>query len=701
MNKRTQQKNIQRFISVSICLILITTVCSSMAAALDWTNFQRTPDLTGYTTENGPSTNFILWEEDLLLPGSGGTTFTGTSNSPAFVNNKLYIGGYGAFFCFDTDGNELWNFSVGTGWIQSSAAVVNGKVFFAHFTTLYCLDAETGALLNSVPTDWSSTNDFIVAIGNRFYFAPSSTVYCYSADEMLTEIWSYDLPTVYGNAGVAVANDKLYVPGSAWLFCLDAVGNVDGTTNLLWSYETGGTIYSAPTIFDGKVYLGSNDDKLYCFDADVGGTPLWTYNVGADVESSPAIAHGNVYIGADNNKIYSIDAVTGVKNREAAIHTGWYSFSASPVVAGDRVYSGRDQGIYCYNALNGRLIFSEQYVVQGSIRGAPVVDNGKLYVNSNKLYCFRDNHAPDVPVISGPTGGSAEVTYTFTATTTDPENDDLYYRFDFADSTTTAWLGPYPSGTPVQVDHSWSYPGPYGVKVKSKDIWEWESAWSSPYEITIVPSPPSMPDGPVIGHVNTMLSFSVENDLVNTPNGDVIYRFLFDFGDGNDTFWIPEEGTDPGDIITVSHSYAYDGDYQVRVKAKTQDGTTTDWSEPLSLTIMDLTIGMQGGSQVTAGITNTGRDLVHFDWTLTIEPRSFMGYGLFSGMVLRGGQSTSSQGYNMPDNITLTPMQSTEAMCSAFGFGPVTVSLEITSDDEPVITRTTTGFLLGSLIMGV
>ena len=64
----------------------------------------------------------------------------------------------------------------------------------------------------------------------------------------------------------AVADGKVYVgSGDNKVYCLDAVGNGDGTTNVIWDYTTGNNVLSSPAVADGKVYVGSYDDKVYAF----------------------------------------------------------------------------------------------------------------------------------------------------------------------------------------------------------------------------------------------------------------------------------------------------------------------------------------------------------------------------------------------------------------------------------------------------
>ena len=63
----------------------------------------------------------------------------------------------------------------------------------------------------------------------------------------------------------AVAGGKVYVGASNKVYCLDAVGNGDGTTNVIWDYTTGDYVLPSPAVADGKVYVGSLDNKIYAF----------------------------------------------------------------------------------------------------------------------------------------------------------------------------------------------------------------------------------------------------------------------------------------------------------------------------------------------------------------------------------------------------------------------------------------------------
>ena len=75
-----------------------------------------------------------------------------------------------------------------------------------------------------------------------------------------------------------------------------------------FSAPTGAAIYfSSPAIANGVVYVGSEDDKFYAFNAS-SGTLLWTANTTNIVASSPAVANGVVYVTDDNGILYAFDA---------------------------------------------------------------------------------------------------------------------------------------------------------------------------------------------------------------------------------------------------------------------------------------------------------------------------------------------------------------------------------------------------------
>jgi outer membrane protein assembly factor BamB len=60
------------------------------------------------------------------------------------------------------------------------------------------------------------------------------------------------------------------------------------------------------------VYVGSDDGNVYALKAAT-GVKLWSFLTGGDVYSSPAVANRVVYFGSEDGNVYALNAATGVK----------------------------------------------------------------------------------------------------------------------------------------------------------------------------------------------------------------------------------------------------------------------------------------------------------------------------------------------------------------------------------------------------
>jgi len=101
-----------------------------------------------------------------------------------------------------------------------------------------------------------------------------------------------------------------------------------------------------------------------------------------------------------------------------------------------------------------------------------------------------ENHAPTIPDINGPLYGKYGVEYTYSAESTDPDGNQLYYLFDWGDGNHSDWIGPLDSGEICETNYTWKENASFEVKVKAKDIYGNESNWSEPLIVTIESIPP-------------------------------------------------------------------------------------------------------------------------------------------------------------------------------------------------------------------
>lgn len=113
----------------------------------------------------------------------------------------------------------------------------------------------------------------------------------------------------------------------------------------------------------------------------------------------------------------------------------------------------------------------------GSWRG--IIESCLLFADpAQRIKPVRLNHQPTIPTTpDGPTSGTVAVNYTFTTSATDPDNDSLYYRFDWGDGTTSGWVGPFDSGASGNASHFWTSGGNFTVKVQARDF-QFSTEWS-------------------------------------------------------------------------------------------------------------------------------------------------------------------------------------------------------------------------------
>jgi len=94
------------------------------------------------------------------------------------------------------------------------------------------------------------------------------------------------------------------------------------------------------------------------------------------------------------------------------------------------------------------------------------------------------NDPPNKPTITGPAAGREDEVLTFTGVTTDPDDDKIYYKFDW-DTSQSQWIGPKDSGEEATADKSWPNEGTYAIRVQAKDEHGALSEWSDPLSVNI------------------------------------------------------------------------------------------------------------------------------------------------------------------------------------------------------------------------
>ena len=126
---------------------------------------------------------------------------------------------------------------------------------------------------------------------------------------------------------VAIVGDRVFFGSSVdgRVYCKNLI-----TGREEWTFITDGPIRLAPTVVDGKLFIGSDDGHVYCLDAAT-GKPLWNLRAGLNderilargrmisrwpVRTGVLVDGGTAYFGAgvfphENVFLYAVEAATG------------------------------------------------------------------------------------------------------------------------------------------------------------------------------------------------------------------------------------------------------------------------------------------------------------------------------------------------------------------------------------------------------
>ncbi len=320
---------------------------------------------TGVVNGTGPSTADILWDVELpVIQTSGSTYFSLVDGSPVVHDGRVYVsvwnGGMSpdglkvGVFCFDaTTGEEIWNNPA----LQSRAGmtIADDKLYVSGGSCLACIDLDDGHLIWKTPdisiypyVGLTSTP----IVYNSVAYVNTTTL---SGNEIINCLYGFDAETgeqivkidgqapdgYSGGAGMFSSpsmspDGVLYVPGAGGVYAVDTATNAK-----LWEFDAGARSTAkqgSVTILGGNnMYVGSPVYKDQCVYFIRGGTV------------------------DEPTYFYCIDAITGEEISKYEI----YSSPITPVITDDKLItlcailsdSSSMGGATAYNLTTGEMLW--------------------------------------------------------------------------------------------------------------------------------------------------------------------------------------------------------------------------------------------------------------------------------------------------------------------------------------------------------
>lgn len=231
--------------------------------------------------------------------------------------------------------------------------------------------------------------------------------------------WRFNTETSV-EGGVALDGDRLFFgtlgtfgKGSV-LYCLQ----IDGKE--IWRSQLGAGVWSTPVVSAGRVYVGTDDGQVFCFDQEKGRVVsrwprqrpkgrLFLAAMGAqllvaaqngqvfvmdqyraedlldpvqlagEIKSGPILVQGRAYIGTTVGRLYALDLRV---NQARCLADGWRSIRASPAWVDGILYVGAwDHSLHAVQASTGATLWSLEF--EHTIATTPVFAEGFLFLGAN------------------------------------------------------------------------------------------------------------------------------------------------------------------------------------------------------------------------------------------------------------------------------------------------------------------------------
>jgi len=239
----------------------------------------------------------------------------------------------------------------------------------------------------SAPVFFDNQGNFEISAYNFNACTDDAKIVAWDLDNFIT----VDGPTITINDNLTILSSPLIIAGAAAkpegrifvgsrddkMYCLDSK---DGS--IIWSFNTSGDVSGSPAAYDnGKIYFGSQIGKFFCLNA-IDGSLLWNEVGGNSGTSfkSPSVDNNVVY--------YSTSKHDMIEAKNSSTGTTIWDFDVKDdltnhaTFSGNLIYSGNASGkLQAINKTTG--ILEWEYLTGNDIRSSACVADGKVFFASD------------------------------------------------------------------------------------------------------------------------------------------------------------------------------------------------------------------------------------------------------------------------------------------------------------------------------
>lgn len=256
---------------------------------------------------------------------------------PVVYENNIYaVDVDGNLFSINSaDGSVNWKIKAGGPLLFKSELVISDdKIFLATgFGIVEAYDLK-GKKIWDNDLDEAIYNSLLIVKKSLIIATDALKLYSLDADDG-DKNWSAEIDERVITLTPLVHNDTIYFgcySGTFYAISLD-----DG--DIIWTFKSGGPIYSSPVVVEKSIYFGSEDGYVYSLN-DVTGKLNWQFKTSHPVRNSPLFAFGSVVVASDRT-VFSLNPLNGNILWQSTLGS---RIKTSPTFAGDTVIVGLVNG---------------------------------------------------------------------------------------------------------------------------------------------------------------------------------------------------------------------------------------------------------------------------------------------------------------------------------------------------------------------
>lgn len=287
-----------------------------------------------------------------------------TASTPTTDGERLYVFfGKSGVFCFDLDGTELWQATVGdrtNGWgsgcsplLYKNLLIVNASVESGSLVALNKMNGEEVWRAKGIGWSWNTPLLVPGKVKTELVVSIQNQVVSFNPDTG-EELWRAEGVHRYVCPSVVFHDDVVYVIGGGHTsLAVRTGGSGDvSTSHGLWRLNKGANV-SSPIYYKDHLYW-TRDGSTVCCQNPATGEIVYDerLNPGAGrIWSSPVLADGKLYFVSQHNGTY---VVAAQPKFELLAHNKFEDddsrANASPAVSNGHLFLRTDRNLYCVGA---------------------------------------------------------------------------------------------------------------------------------------------------------------------------------------------------------------------------------------------------------------------------------------------------------------------------------------------------------------